>query len=293
MRTRPGPHSVNHGRAEPALHCHASATVATSLAVKATMTDDRAANRVLHRDAHERADNRGNDMITPQQLTELNNRIVELVQDCWNEHHMPLLLSRLGSHDRGEIARIVKQHSSNLRWYLRNQLADDLQVVQHSTKPQLVGVLPRHVDVDADDDGDSLLEKTIDESVVPGPRYHPAFWAAFRKPLDKSRNRYMSIRSPIQFQDSPSAERPDGFIQITSEYVAGPHAEHATVQQRVQEWLADNKLQPSVFLSTGASADPEQPADLLDRLLHALDPSDLERITMPLDVVRKLRQTPP
>ena len=231
-------------------------------------------------------------MITPQELTDLNNRIVDLVQDCWNEHHKPLLLSRLGNRDRGEIARLVRQYASNLRSYLNNQLADNVQVVQHSTRRELVGAVPSHAKMGANDDVDSLLEKTLNESIATAPRYHPAFWAAFRLPLDESNNRYMSTRAPILFQDSPG-DRPDGFVQITSKYVAGPDSQYAEVQQMAEEWLADNKLQPTPYLSGARPPRSEQSADLLDRLFHALDPSDLERITMPLDIVLKLRRQSP
>ena len=232
-------------------------------------------------------------MITPQQLVDLDNRIIELVQHCWDEHRMPLLLSRLGNHDRGEIATRVRKYSSNLRSYLHNRLAGNLRVVQHSTRPELVGVLPLHAETGTNDDVDSVLEKTLKESVVTGPRFHPAFWAAFRKPLDGSNNRYMSTGTPIRFQDSPPADRPNDYVQITPEYVVGPDAEYAEVQQKAQKWLADNMLHPTPYLSTGRSAISEQPSDLLDRLLHALDPSDLERITIPLDIVLKLRRQSP
>jgi len=202
-----------------------------------------------------------------------------LVQDCWDEHHKPLLLSRLGKRDRGEIARLVRQHSSNLRSYLDRHLADNVQVVQHSIRPELVGAVPSHAELGATDDLDSVLETTVSESIATATRYHPAFWAAFRIPLDESNNRYMSTRTPIRFHDAPG-DRPDGFIQISSNYVAGPDAEYADVQQKVQEWLADNKLQPTLYISAVKSPGSERSADLLDRLLRALDPSDLERITM-------------
>ena len=231
-------------------------------------------------------------MLTSTQLSDLNDRIIELVQNCWDEHHKPLLLSRLGNLDRGEIARLVRQYSSNLRSYLHSHLADSIQVVQHSTRPELVAAVPSHAALDATDDIDTVLEKTLNESIATATRYHPAFWAAFRIPLDESNNRFMSTRRPVRFHDSPG-DRPDGFIQIAPNYVAGPDADYADVQKKVQEWLADNELQPTPYLSAVRSSGSEQSVDLLDRLLHALDPSDLERITMPLDIVLKLRRQSP
>ena len=231
-------------------------------------------------------------MITSTQLADLNNRIIKLVQNCWDEHHKPLLLSRLGNRDHGEIARLVRQHSSNLRSFLHDQLADNVKVVQHSIRPELIGAVPSHAELDAADEVDSALEKIVNESIGTEARFHPAFWAAFRIPLDASNNRYMSTRTPIRFHDSPGAP-PDGFVQIASNYVVGSDAEYADVQQKVQEWLDDNKLQPTLYLSTVRPPGSERSTDLLDRLLHALDPSELKRITMPLDVVLKLRRQAP
>lgn len=231
-------------------------------------------------------------MLTSVRLADLNKRIIELVHDCWDDHHKPLLLSRLGNRDRGEIARLVRQHSSNLQSYLHSYLSDNVKVVQHSVRPELVGAVPSHAELSAKDDVDSALETTVNESTATATRYHPAFWAAFRIPLDESNNRYMSTRTPIRFHDAPG-DRPDGFIQIASNYVVGPDAEYADVQQKVQEWLAENKLQPTLYASMVKASGSEKSVDLLDRLLHALDPSDLERITMPLDIVLKLKRQSP
>ena len=233
------------------------------------------------------------DMASSLQPSDLDDRIVDLVRECWEEHGIPLLLSRLGGEDDGRIARFAKQEASSLGAYLRHRLDTRVRVIHHSSKPTVAGAIPTDVAAGVNGDFDMLLERTHSQSPRTIPRYHPAFWAAFRKPLDESNGRYVSVQPPLRFQDTLPEHKPDGFVEITREYVLGPDAEVAEVQQRIQDWLAANKLDPAPFLLKNEANIARLPSDdLLGRLLLALEPDELKRISMPLDVVSKLRRQP-
>ena len=237
-------------------------------------------------------------MAISEQSSDLDHRIVSLVQQCWEEHRIPLLLSRLGGQDNGRIARLAKQQAGGLGAYLRRQLDDRVRVIQHSTKPSVIGAIPaEEMEAGANGNFDALLERTqghpSQPAVEAAPRYHPAFWAAFRKPLDESKGRYMSVRAPLRFLDTIPEDRPDDFVEIKREYVVGPDDEVAEVQKRARDWLAANHLDPTFFLSKRKAGDVRLPSDdLLGRLLLALEPDELERMSMPLDIVNKLRREP-
>lgn len=225
------------------------------------------------------------------QPSDLDGRIVDLVQEHWGKHGMPLLLSLLGSEGGGEIGRLAKQEAGGLGAYLRHRLTDRVRVIHHSTKPMVAGAIPVDAEVDANAGFDRLLEKTHSRSSGADPRIHSAFLAAFREPLDESKGRYTSIRAPFRFVDVSSEERPDGFREIAREYVAGPDAEAMEVQQKAQDWLAANGLDPDRFLWKDKADVARLPSnDLLGRLLLSLEPDELKRISMPLDVVGKLRR---
>lgn len=229
-------------------------------------------------------------------MSDLDDSIVKHIKKAWDDHGTPLLLARLGACDNGTIARLAREQSYNLKTYLRSHLVDRVQVVQHSERPQLVGVLPVDVNVDSEGGADELLEKTQSTSKDATHRYHPAFWAAFRKPLDESKRRYLSVREPIRFWDLPEADAPDDHHEIASEYIVGPDVEPDQVQQKAQQWLANKRLQDSIYiysLMTRPRSESIPSKDLLDRLLQSLDPEDLKRISMPLDVIRKLRRQRP
>lgn len=221
---------------------------------------------------------------------DLREQIVQSVHECWERHRMPLLLSRLGNQDDGKISRLAKEHGISLGHYLRRRLANRLQVIQHRSKPQLVGAVP--VDVNVDDAGgvERLLERTQGDVADAVPRFLPAFWAAFRKPLDESQWRYISVREPVIFQDLPSSEKPPDFVEVDRRYVLGPDAEAAEITRTAQSWITDNELPEALYMQKTTSRGQSLRSDnLLDALLSALDPNDLGRVVIPLDVVLKLR----
>ena len=225
-------------------------------------------------------------------MNDLEYRVIELTQQEWTDRGVPLLLSRLGACDNGDIARLAKERSNNLEAYLRSYLVNRVQVVRHSARHQLVGVLP--VDVDVDSGADALLEKTQSTSKDEARRYHPAFWAAFRKPLDESKRRYVSIQEPIRFVDSSETDPPDAHYEIAREYIADPDFDPEQVQKKVQQWLTDKGIRHLAYsLMPRPRPENMRSGDLLDRLLHSLEPEDLKRISMPLDVIRKLRRQRP
>ncbi len=231
-------------------------------------------------------------MITLEQPPEFDDRIVASVRQYWNQHRVPLLLSRLGSQENGDIARMAKQRAGSLGAYLRRNLDDRIRVLQHSVRPPVIGAIP--MDAEVGNDGiDALLDRTREQSTETTLRFHPAFWAAFRKPLDKSVRRYMSAQAPLHFRDTSPEERPDGFIEIECNYISGPDAKSEEVQQQVQQWLVANKIEVTPFLWKGQAGVRHLPSgNLLDRLILALEPDDLRRISMPLDIVGKLRRYP-
>ena len=224
----------------------------------------------------------------------LDSRIVDLVRKCWEEHRMPLLLSRLGGGDDGRIGRLAKQEAGSLGAYLRRRLAARVQVIYHSANPTVAGAIPVDAEIPENADFDMLLDQTRGRAVEATPRYHPAFWAAFRKPLDETIRRYMSVQPPPRFQDASPEDKPDGFVEITREYIVGLDVEERAVHQKVQDWLAANGLDSESYLLKSKATATHLPSDdLLGRLLLALEPDELKRISMPLDVVFKLRRQSP
>ncbi len=229
-------------------------------------------------------------MMEESSRAEIDSRVVELVGECWAKHSKPLLLSQLGSRDDGQLAAVAKQQAGGLAAYIRSRLADQIRVIQHDAMPELVGAIPAETEIKEHGGPNALLERTRSE---PGgtARFHRALWAAFRRPLDKSKRRYMSHREPIHFEDVPLGEQRVGdFTEVDSSYIVET-GDAAQVQEKIEDWLAANSLDLTTFQVAKRRESSSLPAnDLLGRLLVALDRDQLSRISMPLDVVDKLRR---
>ena len=228
-------------------------------------------------------------MTNELQPEDLADQVVNLVQQFWKDHNRPLLLSQLGAHDNGQIAKRAKEEAGSLGMYLRNRLSDRIRVLQHSTKPTIIGAIPANEDIPGED-SDGLLNQTQTQSESVAQRFRPAFWAAFRKPLDHSLRRYISIQPPIHFRDVNLEPQSSGFIEIEQDFIVDTDADDTIVQQKINNWLADKKVDAIVFASDTKRQTACLPADdLLGRLLLALEPEELKRMSIPLDIVKKLR----
>lgn len=234
------------------------------------------------------------DMTDSLQIEDIDSRITDLVERHWQEHQTPLLLSRLGNEDSGEIARLARAQDGGLGNYVRHRLADRVRVIQHSVNPAITGIVPASMAPEMVEEINALLEKTRRGSSAETPRFHPAFWAAFRKPLDESNRRYMSIEGPIRFQESSEESQPNGFLEVPRTHISDSAMDDDQTLQNAENWLTDNNLRKDIYLiNTESKSDSSHPRNLLDRLLFSLEPKELGRISMPLDIILKLRnQTP-
>ena len=218
----------------------------------------------------------------------LDKRIVDLIEQYWMEEKRPLLLSQLGSRDGGEVARRAKSMMGSLGVYLRARLSAKVNILQHSTKPTVVGAVPADAGV-TEADTDKFLDRTIEPRKT-DRRYNAAFWAAFRKPLDPSFRRYLRVDQPHHFRDTDDEGIVGpGYTEIERSFIASAGADDATVEESIRGWLEAKGMEAQVFYQVGGETTLPHD-DLLGRLLSVLDAEDLRRMTIPLDIVQKLRR---
>ena len=172
-------------------------------------------------------------------------------------------------------------------------MAGKLRIVEHSHKQPVVGVVPRTGDTDEIEDWDPLLENT--RASLARPRLQPAFWAAFRKPLEEGVERYVVLGDRgARFVDVSTEHRPAGGVNVPREAIVGLDASAEETHDRVEKWIDGNGLDVELFRDSARARDSrELPAkDLLGKIIGVLDTEDLQRISMPLDVIAKLRRHP-
>lgn len=224
-------------------------------------------------------------------MDDIDRRIVELVRASWDGEGRPLLLSRLGG--ESDISVRAKTEGG-LAAYLHRRLADDVKVVQHSVQPSVMAAIPIDARIDSDGGVDALLDKTYSRTTDTGRRFlRPALWAAFRAPLDETNERYVKLDDPIRFKDVAPENRPDDQIRIDPEYIGGPDATPSQIYDSIVQWAKRYDLDLANYSSEKLIDTKKLPADdLLGRLLLALEPHELKQISIPLEIVKKLRQEP-
>lgn len=223
----------------------------------------------------------------------IDDRVEELVRQHWNEQHIPMLLSALGSLDGGHISRWAKLEHGGLRSFVEQSMPGKLRVVEHSYKQAVVGVVPRTAETEEIEDWDPLLENT--RTSLARPRLQPAFWAAFRKPLEEGAERYVVLGDRgARFVDVSVEHRPAGGVRVPRESIVGLDASAEETHERVEGWIKENDLDIELFRDSVRIRDSQElPAqDLLGKLIGALDAEDLRKISMPMEVVAKLRRHP-
>ena len=224
------------------------------------------------------------------QTDDLNAKITDFVRASWERGGKPLLLSQLGNEDNGTIARLARDFAGGLERYLQTQLSDTITIIHHTDNPKVKFALP--IDVNADDFGgwDSLIETFLVEKSKVTLRFFPAFWAAFRKFLTPSKKRYLHIEHPIWFKDSSTEEINSDLVEIDPQYVSLPEAPDSDVTANIFRWLEDKDFPAQKF-----TLDDQQPIrksdtrNLLDEIFVSLENDELRRLSIPMDVAKKLK----
>lgn len=220
---------------------------------------------------------------------ETSKRVVDLVGQWWENRRAPMLLSALGAMEEGAIATTARAVSGSLRMFIEQKLGDDIVVVQHRTRPTIVGAVPRAAH-NANDDWDVLLDKVTNSTTSPH-RYHPAFWAAFRKPIAESDTRYLTTSGPVRFVDLAQGPPPEHMVEVRRALIANPESTDADVHESIGAWLTASGVPVERYRDVKpTSALPAN--DVLGKLVQALDADELAQVSIPMPIIAKLRRKP-
>ena len=106
--------------------------------------------------------------------------------------------------------------------------------------------------------------------------------------------RYVQADESVRFTDVAQGQEIQGGIQVDRQFIVGFDVSPEMVYENAVTWLDNNQLDISKF-----EFDPEPRSktnfilpsnDLLGSLILALDPQDLQKISIPMEVVAKLRR---
>ena len=221
----------------------------------------------------------------------IDRLIVTTIREHWDQLGKPMLLSQLGSRVPREDLTRIKEQFDNLASYLRRELSDHIAVLQSKETPTIIGAIPANVVDDESLGADILLSRSVRRPGSAFPRFHPAFWAAFIKDLEPETHRYVFTGPPPRFRDLGSGEEPEDAIEIARDYIVGTDDDVAAVHESIKKWIRVNHLEEEIFLAESTSITEALPSDdLLGRLVGSLTQEELKRMSIPLDIVGKLRR---
>ena len=226
---------------------------------------------------------------------ELSEEIVKQVTIRWNAAQLPMLLATLGSENGNAISNAIKFFGYHLRQFIEEKLSDNIAIIRHSTRKQLIGAIPKGVQIE---DEDGLLERvSAHVAKLPRkPRYIPEFWYAFQNPIAEHCRRIVVGGAAPRVQDiSQDAELPVDGLEISAEYVVGPEKrmDRDQIYAAINRWLKDFAVRETDFIATTRKpTEREQfsrkPETILSALFDSLSDDQLRRISMPLDIVARL-----
>jgi hypothetical protein len=230
---------------------------------------------------------------------EIKQFITKSVSDHWEVNKSPLLLSSLGLSIRKKFPDFESILQDGLKKYL--SLWPIVQIITHPKIIQKIGAIPLGV---------SLPENIADLFVISqnkesfhrqsfGPSYQQDFWNSFV--YDFTGRKYIVINNDngiwgIQ-DNSELQDNHVSFEILETDIVRLPREtpkeeKVAEVHKRIVAWLERNSLDRSYFLNKDYVSKPHSSYSDSSRIFEAalskLGSSDLSRIYVPLDIVKKM-----
>jgi hypothetical protein len=222
----------------------------------------------------------------------LVEEISRLSLQHWDKLKTPYLLSAMGPDlkYRGfDFQAIIKP--LRLRQFIEYFLDDRLKVIADPNTPLKIGVVPNHV-LEKKTPAD-LFKPTLNEARDGLYKLKPSIFSAFVSELPSDHKRYVDLKSNnYRYRDLPAAEIVGtDFVEIHRENIVSDFnsgtSKKDDLYQNFENWVAKNKLKKDDFIFEPGGV--RQGHDLLSAMLQRLSDEELARVSIPLDIIKKLR----
>jgi hypothetical protein len=231
---------------------------------------------------------------------ELAGQILTIVSETFALQRRVVLLSYLGQalSKRGlDFRQILGEQK--LAEFIKERLGDQIRIVPTPAGRLVLAAVPIEVVLENEIDpfglsrrapaegGHSFATQQKRELLVRDA------WFAFSHSLESGKARVLRLEPHIEYQDYDpnSGDKPQGYdvppdmIVPLGSFSKGKRDE--LIYENVRAWAAQNDVPFRALIETHASGARR---NSLDVILSSLSDSDLSRITMPLDLVAKLRR---
>lgn len=228
-------------------------------------------------------------------IEDLKRSIPELTRQHWEKTRKALLLASLGQTLRraGHDLK-VELRGQKMVPFLLMELADKVKILQSPFDKLVYGIVP--VDADTGDAGEPLFARERGKSEEKAFRFDRRVWLAFSRPVAPGFVRALFWEPELGFEDISKQDAEKVPNNIVPEELIIPVGKvpsderNAVLQQNIREWFEKRGVNIEVARSkvTQAAGVLIEDGSALAALIQALDPRDLSRISMPLDIIAKL-----
>ena len=217
--------------------------------------------------------------------------LVTTVTDRWNNDHQAFFVAQvkpfLAKHG---IDIAVLFEGQQVRQYLENKVPA-LKLIQHEREPTNWAIVPADAAVIPPYSQYFTSKRNKPRAKIDFP-YQNALKVAFTRPIGAGQRRWV-FTAPARFLDLPATEMPVGAFEVTSANVE-EQADETRSAELIENWISQNGLDSDQYRFSKFSSltKPKAHRSALHQLLALLPAEDLDRVSLPLDVVRKLLDRP-
>lgn len=232
------------------------------------------------------------------QMATFEETVQGLVSKHWADTGRAYHLSNLGGLLNRQFDLVELLKGAKLATYLRHGGVSGIQIVQNPADDQVWGAVPSDVPADAASREKYFvpLPRSKFPSSKEGEDFPPIqreIWRAFSVPLETGKKRFFDRSTNKIFELPESDPAPDNSIEISSKYInqkadnALPSARQLT-QEHLKAWLEET----GISLTSISEVEPAD-SNVLSLIFDALSDEELSRISVGLDIVKKLSRSRP
>lgn len=221
----------------------------------------------------------------------LKSELIRLTREHWAETRTALLLSSAGTRlsNAGFHPR-EKLPFTTLSEFVREEMSSELTLLQDPNNELVYGLVPAGVEVEVEEEVATYFARPRRTTKT---RLPSALWAAFVKPIEPGLSRVVLLDPRLRFVDTE--DPPPDALTVPPELIApdGSAPDHDSVIATAKAWATRNEVSLAELSARPrlASRDTRNTVSVMDALVSTLDSHELERISMPLDVVAHLMRT--
>lgn len=235
------------------------------------------------------------------ELARLEKAVVSIVAEEFERTGRVVLLSNLGQDLlKGGVDYRPILDKRRLADFIRTELADRVTLVPVPGKDKVVGIHPAGVDLANQENpfGPAPAPKQpvgkIEADEEKRPMLHRQVWFAFSHFLADGQVRLLELQPEPVYRDVPeNSKLPEGGHKVDRELIVPVGSmvksdRDAQIYENITRWARDTNIPLSGLVAT--KEERAERRNLLDELLRTLGHSELARISIPLDIVKTLRE---